>query len=71
MWLATEKGDNELFSVARKVIILLISFKSPQSHENRAVLPSCSYCQSAEYTGRQTVSPVQSPDDGKLSCLKV
>jgi hypothetical protein len=38
--MATEKGYNELFSVARKVIILLISFKSPPSCENRAVLLS-------------------------------
>ncbi len=40
MWLATEKCYNELFSLARKVIILLISFKLPQPHVNRGVLPS-------------------------------
>ena len=38
--MATEKGDNELFSVARKVTILLISFKLPQPQANRAVPPS-------------------------------
>jgi hypothetical protein len=53
--MATEKGYNELFSVARKVIILLISFKSPQSRENRAAAhPNYP---STEYTGRHTVSP--------------
>lgn len=30
-------GYNELFSVARKVVILLISFMLPQSQANRAV----------------------------------
>jgi hypothetical protein len=46
--MGTEKGHNELFSVARKVIILLISFKLPQSQANRAVSPSLSNCQCQE-----------------------
>ena len=43
MWLATEKCYNELFSLARKVIILLISFKLPQPHVNRGVLHPSSF----------------------------